>query len=58
MERVISLLNLGLQGVALAREEMFEIYEKGFKKCNNMNGVRKAATAYETNNVELAPDPE
>ncbi len=31
-ERVISVLNLGLQGVALAREEMAEEYETEFKK--------------------------
>jgi len=51
-------LNFGLQSVALAREEMSEIYEKVFKKCNNMNDLRKAAMAYEMNDVELAPDPE
>ena len=58
VERIMSVLSFGLQGVALARKEMPEIYEKGFKKCNSMNAVRKAATGYETKTVELSPDPE
>ncbi len=32
VEMVMSVLNLGLQGVALAREEMVEEYEIEFKK--------------------------
>ena len=48
VERVMSVLNLGLQGVALARDEMIEdTYEKLFKKCNGMSAVRKVAEAYE-----------
>ena len=34
VERLMSILKLGLQGVALARQEMPEEYEKIFKKCN------------------------
>ena len=48
VERVMSVLNLGLQGVALAREELENgVYEKDFKKCNGMSAVRSAAKAYE-----------
>jgi hypothetical protein len=47
VERVMSVLNLGLQGVALAREEMVEEYETEFKKCNGMNAVRNLAQDYE-----------
>jgi len=37
-------LNLGLQGVALARETMIEEdYEKQMKRCNGMSVVRKVA---------------
>ena len=43
VERVMSVLNLGLQGVALAREEMDEQYEKEFKKCNGMNVVNNVS---------------
>ena len=47
VERVMSVLNLGLQGVALAREVMDEEYEHEFKKCNGMSAVRKVAEGYE-----------
>jgi hypothetical protein len=44
----MSVLNLGLQGVALSREVMDDDkFEKEFKKCNEMSGVRTAAEAYE-----------
>jgi hypothetical protein len=53
VERVMSVLNLGLQGVALAREELGDdVYEKEFKKCNGMNDVRNVSHAY-----ELIEDP-
>jgi hypothetical protein len=52
MERVMPVLNLGLQGVALSREVMDDgKFEKDFKKCNGMSGVRTAAEAYEINIV-------
>ena len=42
------MLNLGLQGVALAREEMIEDdYEKQMKRCNGMSAVRKVAETHE-----------
>ena len=48
VERVMSVLNLGLQGVALARKEMGdEEYEKEFKSCNGMSAVRKVAEKHE-----------
>ena len=52
VERVMSVLNLGLQGVALAREEMSDEMEKIFKKCNGMGEVRSAAKAHEREVVE------
>ncbi len=53
VERVMSLLNLGLQGVALARDELEdEVYEIDFKKCNGMVALRNAAKAY-----EMSEDP-
>jgi hypothetical protein len=52
VERVMSVLNLGLQGVALVRDEMTEVYEKEFKKCNSMSSVRKVAEEYEVTLVE------
>ncbi len=48
VERVMSVLNLGLQGVALAREELIEEnYEKEMKRCNGMSAVRKVAETHE-----------
>ncbi len=43
----MSVLNLGLQGVALARDVMDEEYEQEFKKCNGISAVRKVAKGYE-----------
>jgi hypothetical protein len=41
VERVMPVLNLGLQGVALARDELVgDTFEKDFKKCNEMGAVR------------------
>jgi hypothetical protein len=53
VERVMSVLNLGLQGVALAWDMMDEDFEKAFKKCNGMAVVRKAAEAYKPAGAEL-----
>jgi hypothetical protein len=48
-------LNLGLQGVALAREEMIEkVHEKQIKICNGMSVVRIVAETHEQV-VEMAP---
>ena len=47
VERVMSVLNLGLQGVALTREvSSDDEMEKDIKKCSGMSGIRKAAEAY------------
>jgi hypothetical protein len=57
VERVMSVLNLGLQGVALARDELVGgTFEKEFKKCNGMSAVRLAAKQHETNVVEHDPN--
>ena len=51
----MSVLNLGLQEVTLAREEMIEEdYEKQMKICNGMSEVRKVAEIHEQV-VEMAP---
>ena len=43
IERVMYVLNLGLQGVALARHELVGVtFEKNFKKCKGMGPVRLA----------------
>jgi hypothetical protein len=53
VEIVMSVLYLGLHGIALAREELENgVYETDFKKCNGMSAVRSAAKAY-----ELSEDP-
>jgi len=41
-ERVTSVLNLGLQGCALARIEMDKEFETTMRKCNGMNAIRRA----------------
>ena len=46
VERFISILSLGLQGVALARHEMPEKYEKIFKKCNGLSAMRQGVKAH------------
>ena len=43
VERVMAVLNLGLQCVGLAREKMPEEYEKEVAKCNNLTQLRKIA---------------
>ena len=43
VERVMAILNLGLQCVGLAREKMPEEYEKEVAKCNNLTQLRKIA---------------
>jgi hypothetical protein len=57
VERVMSVLNLGLQGVALARDELVGgEFEKEFKKCNGMGAVRLVAKGHEKNIVEPTED--
>ena len=43
VERVMAILNLGLQCVGLAREKMPDEYEKEVAKCNNLTQLRKIA---------------
>jgi hypothetical protein len=43
IERIMSILNLGLQCVGLMRQEMDEELEEIMSKCNSMNDIRKAA---------------
>jgi hypothetical protein len=52
VERVRPVLNLGLQGVSLTRQEMAEVYEKDFRKCNGMISVRKVAEAHDVGDVK------
>ena len=41
VERIMSLLNLGLQCIGLARAKMPDEYEKEVNKCNNLSELRK-----------------
>lgn len=43
VERIMSVLNLGLQSIGLMRLEMSEEFEKLIKNCNSMEDVRNAA---------------
>ena len=43
VERVIAILNLGIQCVSLARTEMPEAYESEIRKCNTLGELRKIA---------------
>ncbi|PKK56611.1 hypothetical protein RhiirC2_799650 [Rhizophagus irregularis] len=43
MERIMSILNLGLQCVGLIRQEMDVELEEIMSKCNSMNDIRKMA---------------
>ena len=42
-ERIMSILNLGMQSVGVMRQEMEHEYEQIIKRCNNMQQVRNAA---------------
>ena len=44
-ERIMSILNLGLQSVGLARTKLDDAMEKEIKKCNNNSQLRKQAEA-------------
>ena len=46
VERIMSLLNLGLQSVGLMRKQVNEEYESVVSGCNSINEVRKAAEKY------------
>ena len=41
VERIMSILNLGLQCIGLMRSEMSEELEQDMKKCNSMDDIRK-----------------
>ena len=43
VERIMAVLNLGLQYVGLARVKIPEEYEKEATKCNNLTQLRKLA---------------
>jgi hypothetical protein len=42
-ERIMSVLNLGLQGCSLARTAMDTKFEVTMRRCNGMNAIRRAA---------------
>lgn len=44
VERIMSILNLGLQCIGLAREQMPEDFEKEVEKCNNLTELRNIAS--------------
>lgn len=43
VERVMSILNLGLQSVGLARSQMADSFEQEVSKCNTLSELRKIA---------------
>ena len=44
VERIMSLLNLGLQCIGLARDQMPDEFEKEVEKCNNLTELRNIAS--------------
>ncbi len=53
VERVMPVLNLSMQGVTLAKQEMAtEVFEKDFNNYNIMSSVRKVAEAHHVGDVE------
>lgn len=51
-ERVMSILNLGLQAIGLQRKKMEEVYEAAIKSCNSLADLRKKAK--DNNDLEQA----
>ena len=43
VERIMSLLNLGLQSIGLMRNKMDDVYESAIANCNSMTQLRKVA---------------
>ena len=52
-ERIMSILNLGLQGIGLVRNEMKEEIEKEFVRCKGLKSVRKLAEKNEEVKTEV-----
>ena len=48
VERIMSVLNLGLQCVGLARDRMSDEFEKEATKCNSLSELRKCLAGYES----------
>ena len=46
VERLMSILNLGLQCVGLARTEMGEVFEQEVRKCNSLADLRQHIASY------------
>jgi hypothetical protein len=53
VERIMSILNLGLQSVSLMRTEMNDDSERLMSKCGTMNKIRKTAEENPTLKVDL-----
>ena len=63
VERMMSIVNLGLQSVGLVQKEMSLDAEKALKNCNSMKQVRSAGEQYKKEvaesikqSIKLAPD--
>lgn len=48
VERVMSVVNMGLQSVGIMRQKMSDEYEASIAHCNNLSEMRKAAERYPT----------
>ena len=54
VERIMSILNLGLQSIGMMRTEMSNDSEGLMSKCGTMNEIRKTAEENPTLNIDLA----
>ncbi|CAG8835860.1 16921_t:CDS:1, partial [Racocetra persica] len=52
-ERIMSILNLGLQNIALARNDLSLEQEEIFKQLDNMEAIRKAIENNKSLKIEL-----
>lgn len=52
-ERIMSIINLGLQGVAIMRDEMSSYLEKIFEKADTLEQIREAAKKNQDLKTEL-----
>ena len=57
MERIMSVVNLGLQSVGLMRKEMNSDAEKALKNCNSLKQIRSAGEKYKTEIAESLQQP-
>ena len=57
VERMMSIVNLGLQSVGLMRKEMSSDAEKALKNCNSLKQIRSAGAEYKNEVAESIKQP-